>query len=744
MRASQMNAQRNANTERALEESIQQVDLLKEKVERLERQVLEQQRRMEEQASHASQAMQTNIQDEIAKQLAQHLQSFGLAGGTGNHSLVVGSNTSATPEQSKATSVPRLEDQVVVGGDSLALCNRSTSFGIDLLPATSTRVLSTIVPSRLSETKRNKVIAFIREIVKKCLGCDAYLTGSYPTKTHLPDGDIDMTACICYSQEDTWYSILLDALCKSIQVGGGSTTPTTVGSGGEGGGGGGQKSGLVIRNATFVNAEVKVIKCVVDNINVDVSAKQFNALSTVRLIEEFDRAVDDPIARKIRRSRKDGKEEETSIEDHASKGARHGGVGTTKAATATAAATATTATTADAPRHPKDSKLEDRKEVVVATVGEELANIMSEERTIVRQKEVDLTWLMGFMCAKETDLDRKERDFAMHTFQHKSLEYKGAEDDPVTVAFAGIDVDIERTGARKNHGRTKRGGKLTGYTAKYKGDDSQDALASLVASALGTTSRSATEEDVHVDVDVGEGEQEKEKGEEQGNIEREPPQEPPHEQQLQQQHEHEAHVRTVLRAFAIVDNDAVHGSGLCYSQGLNFLVSALLSRCGRDGGPVEGQWGGTTQAACFGMFWWLVRGPSRLIDVYAKHFEGLQHCFTTLNKLMLVHFPRVVDHFNECNVKVSMFATSWFTTLFTNYDTLPRLYVARILDIFIVDGWNFVYQVALAIVSALRLELLGSDFEAILRIVQDPEPIIVAAYTTPEALVQAADQFEME
>ena len=345
MRASQMNAQRNANTERALEESIQQVDLLKEKVERLERQVLEQQRRMEEQASHASQAMQTNIQDEIAKQLAQHLQSFGLAGGTGNHSLVVGSNTSATPEQSKATSVPRLEDQVVVGGDSLALCNRSTSFGIDLLPATSTRVLSTIVPSRLSETKRNKVIAFIREIVKKCLGCDAYLTGSYPTKTHLPDGDIDMTACICYSQEDTWYSILLDALCKSIQVGGGSTTPTTVGSGGEGGGGGGQKSGLVIRNATFVNAEVKVIKCVVDNINVDVSAKQFNALSTVRLIEEFDRAVDDPIARKIRRSRKDGKEEETSIEDHASKGARHGGVGTTKAATATAAATATTATT---------------------------------------------------------------------------------------------------------------------------------------------------------------------------------------------------------------------------------------------------------------------------------------------------------------------------------------------------------------------------------------------------------------
>ena len=194
---------------------------------------------------------------------------------------------------------------------------------------------------------------------------------------------------------------------------------------------------------------------------------------------------------------------------------------------ATAAATATMATTADAPRHPKDSKLKKdtktgvHKEVVVATVGEELAN-MSEERAKVRQKEVDLTWLMELMCAKETDLDRKERDFAMNTFQHKSLAYKGAEDDPVAVAFAGIDVDIARTGARKKHGRTKRGGKLTGYTAKYKGDDSQDALASLVASALGTTSRSATEEDVHVDVNAGEGEhgegeQEKEKGEEKSN-----------------------------------------------------------------------------------------------------------------------------------------------------------------------------------------------------------------------------------
>jgi hypothetical protein len=296
LRASHLNAQKNANTERALQESKRTVEMLKEKVERLEKQVLEQQRAMET-------AMKTNIQEEIAKQLAQQMQALALGGG-GSNSLVpiVGDSTVET------TGVPRLEDQVVTSGDSLALCNG------DLL-STSLRTLSTIMPSIPSEEKRNKVISFIRHIVKECLGCDVYLTGSYPTKTYLPDGDIDMTACICHSQEDNWYSILLDAICKTIHKSKTSTNSTTDIvdtkdsssdiniSRNSNNNLAENVCGLVVRNATFVNAEVKVIKCVVDNINVDISAKQFNALSTVRLVEEFDRGVDDPVVRKKRPTR---------------------------------------------------------------------------------------------------------------------------------------------------------------------------------------------------------------------------------------------------------------------------------------------------------------------------------------------------------------------------------------------------------------------------------------------------------
>jgi len=311
----------------------------------------------------------------------------------------------------------------------------------------------------------------------------------------------------------------------------------------------------------------------------------------------------------------------------------------------------------------------------------------------------------------------------------KSHKHDGPVDDPVMVAFAGIDVDIERTGSRKQNGRTKRGGKLKGYTAKYKGDDSQDALASLVASALGeeSKSRAATEEDLQVQ--LGEEEQE----EEQKAAAAKP---------TKTEKKHEAQVRNVLRAFVIADNDATNGGGLCYSQGLNFLASALLHRCEKCTN-IDWTWGVDKQDACFGMFWWIVHGPFNLGGVYADGFSGLQQCFVKLDKLLLIHFPRIIDHFQECNVTCSMFATAWFTTLFTNCDTLPSTYAEHVLDIFLVDGWKFVYQVALAILGAVRPMILGSDFEAILRIMQDPEPIVLAAYKDPQALVHAADQFEV-
>ena len=123
-----------------------------------------------------------------------------------------------------------------------------------------------IGPTNESETQRNRIIAYIEHISEKPI----LATGSYPLKTYLPDGDIDASLI---AQDKDWHLHVVDALCRA------ALDPSQ------------HATGCVVRNVTFINAEVKVVQCTVNNVSIDLTANQMGAVAAVSLLNEMDKRV---------------------------------------------------------------------------------------------------------------------------------------------------------------------------------------------------------------------------------------------------------------------------------------------------------------------------------------------------------------------------------------------------------------------------------------------------------------------
>lgn len=57
--------------------------------------------------------------------------------------------------------------------------------------------------------------------------------------------------------------------------------------------------------------------------------------------------------------------------------------------------------------------------------------------------------------------------------------------------------------------------------------------------------------------------------------------------------------------------------------------------------------------------------------------------------------PMLIQHFTEKGIETHMFASQWFLTLFTA--RFPLYFVFHILDVFLLQGTDTLFQVALAL-----------------------------------------------
>lgn len=132
-------------------------------------------------------------------------------------------------------------------------------------------LITCIQPNPPSEERRNAVATYVRCLITQCFPCKVFTFGSVPLKTYLPDGDIDLSA-FSTSQEskDTWAHQVRDMLESEEKN---------------------ENAEFRVKEVQYIQAEVKIIKCLVENIVVDISFNQLGGLCTLCFLEEVDHLI---------------------------------------------------------------------------------------------------------------------------------------------------------------------------------------------------------------------------------------------------------------------------------------------------------------------------------------------------------------------------------------------------------------------------------------------------------------------
>ncbi|EDQ93039.1 uncharacterized protein MONBRDRAFT_14082 [Monosiga brevicollis MX1] len=147
----------------------------------------------------------------------------------------------------------------------------------------------------------------------------------------------------------------------------------------------------------------------------------------------------------------------------------------------------------------------------------------------------------------------------------------------------------------------------------------------------------------------------------------------------------------VVKAYSIYDN--VVG----YCQGIPFLVGLLLMHM-----PEE---------EAFQLLVVIVRDYG-LKGLFKPTMADLPLRLYQLETLLRHAYPRVMAHFDDLDVSCNMFATQWFMTLFSS--TMPLKLSFRIFDLFLHEGVDAIFRVALAIIGQSQRDLLRENFEGVM------------------------------
>ncbi|XP_062154987.1 uncharacterized protein LOC133863032 isoform X5 [Alnus glutinosa] len=132
-------------------------------------------------------------------------------------------------------------------------------------------LITCIQPNLLSVERRNAVADYVQRLIMKCFPCQVFTFGSVPLKTYLPDGDIDLTA---FSEnqnlKDTWAHQVRDMLEREERN---------------------ENAEFRVKEVQYIQAEVKIIKCLVENIVVDISFNQLGGLCTLCFLVQVDNLI---------------------------------------------------------------------------------------------------------------------------------------------------------------------------------------------------------------------------------------------------------------------------------------------------------------------------------------------------------------------------------------------------------------------------------------------------------------------
>ena len=159
--------------------------------------------------------------------------------------------------------------------------------------------------------------------------------------------------------------------------------------------------------------------------------------------------------------------------------------------------------------------------------------------------------------------------------------------------------------------------------------------------------------------------------------------------------------------FNIMKAYSLHDSEVGYCQGSAFLVGLLLLHMNEE----------DAFAVLVKM---MEEGDYRLREMYKPTMAELGLCIYQLECMVQELLPEIHRHFESQNYHTSMYASSWFLTLFTS--CLPLNLAARVIDVFLSEGMEMIFRISIAILMICKEDLLKLDMEGLLKYFQKEMP----------------------
>ncbi|CAF2893292.1 unnamed protein product [Rotaria sp. Silwood2] len=156
----------------------------------------------------------------------------------------------------------------------------------------------------------------------------------------------------------------------------------------------------------------------------------------------------------------------------------------------------------------------------------------------------------------------------------------------------------------------------------------------------------------------------------------------------------------VIKAYSLFDRE------VGYCQGIGFIVGLLLMHM-----PEE---------EAFAVLVSIMQDFS-MRDMYKPDMFCLGLCMYQLECMIQELLPNLYRHFQTENFNTSMYASSWFVTLFTTQFSLNV--VSRVMDLFLSEGIEIIFRTAIALLEIHQDELMLLSMEDMLKYFQKEVPI---------------------
>lgn len=152
-------------------------------------------------------------------------------------------------------------------------------------------------------------------------------------------------------------------------------------------------------------------------------------------------------------------------------------------------------------------------------------------------------------------------------------------------------------------------------------------------------------------------------------------------------------INNVLKTVVLLNNDSN------YCQGMNFVSAFLIKIC-------------KSEEDCFYLMMGLFRNTSYK-SIFLDDLKKLRLYFSIFDRILYLIVPTIHSFFKTHKILTNYYLSSWFITLFTSYANKEQCtdVFIKIFDLFIIQGWKSVFNIAVDILKQSEEALLLMKYE---------------------------------